>query len=72
MTKDKKERLARLQATVASFLFQAVADGTLRRGLTAGTAEAREGMTEDERAILDAQIEETIAHHGLEGARKRQ
>jgi hypothetical protein len=58
--------IKRFERTIASFLFQAAADGTLCRRLTEGVREAREAMSEDDRARIDAEVERTIAWHGVE------
>jgi hypothetical protein len=69
---DHDDPMKRFERTIACALFAAARDGSLRKRLTDGVREAREAMSEDDQEQLDAEVERTIAWHGVEEGGKRQ
>jgi hypothetical protein len=66
MKREVRARLQRAKDALDRLLYVSAQDGSLRDLLTKHTEEAREAMSEDDRARLDAEIDRTNQRYGLE------
>jgi hypothetical protein len=69
---DRDDPMTRFERTIAAALFAAARDGTLRKRLTECVSKAREAMSADDQARLDAHVDRAITWHGVEPGKRRQ